>query len=838
MRALVIAATIVAMAAAATPDVGRAQLPPAPDRHPGHRADQAGPASTTSVSLWEPRYTSFLLLSDTEDLVTLALDDDVLWLATEQQVTHLRGGVWEPPQLVSEEASIFALAPVPGSGETPGEVWAFGYEGGAWHRSGGVWSSVPLDTNADLYSAAARAPSDVWAVGFDYIDEIGTLAHYDGTTLTAFTLPWLHRQQLTTLSLDGSGELWAGGCRGNEGPFLMRDFGLGEWTEVDVPAVDGCIESLSFHPDGRGLAAAGGDVLWWDGLSWQALDVAPPEGSSWVRVAVTTETVGPGTADRTTGHQETAGDARLTGALRRSLPSAAADAPLRAPRRGRPQATGVPPTGYLVPGTPTWRGYIDGGNPWRFDGERAVELEVDYRGYDRLFVPGDENPDAQGFLGLVTDGTRTRSVSRSGGPAGLSRQAAVVSVEPSVARLSHPLMFTMRPTQGGRLGGGADIVAAGNGAVWAGASLSSAGPPGPAPFLRYQSDQWSVAPGSVFDEDDPFRIRAIDLATDDSGWALGRVDSDRTGQQSLAWRWDGTSWTEQPAPQRPIGVWNSQIRALPDGRAWALGDASELWSFDDESWAALSGAPRVGPVQTLRGEEELVPLRAPFDAVMAARQEVVGWAATREHFHGYSDALGWAEIGQSIPRGQVLDLQLVDETHGWAMGRDLDPGARESPAVLYVLRGIRWSEVDMIVPLRQIGRELSTWQEQPAQQAVDLMALEWQLMSAVDATNVWLYGTVPVADRPELISLLVHVQTRPGGIAVRATPYFGCAINALSARAVEGGTDVWIMGGSSCGPVAETVPRPYAGPVSVLRVRDVSSSAYLPVAANPIPSPP
>ena len=773
-----------------------------------------------TVSVWEPRYTSFLLLSDTEDLVSLALDGDTLWLATERYVTHLSDGVWEQPQRVSEQASIFALAPVPQEGTPATEVWAFGYEGGAWRRSGSgaagdEWSAVPSPTAADLYSAVARSPSDVWAVGFDYDDEYGALLHFDGKKLSTVTYPWLFRQQLTTIALDAGGELWSGGCRGNEGAFLMRDFGLGLWQEVELPETDGCIEHLSFAPDGRGVAAADSDILWWDGLEWQSLGLASPEDASWVRVAVAPGAEGGGPDGARLPDERTVGAS--------------------AGPQDQEANQSAPPAFYAVPGEPTWRGYINGQTPWRFDGTELTQVSVDYRGYDRLFVPSDENPNAQGFLDLVSDDSSIRSVSRSGGPAGLSRQAAVLTVSGDVAKLSHPLMLTLRARMGTRLGGGADIEALPDGTVWAAASLGAAGPPGPAPFLHLDSGGWSVAPGDVFDEDRPFRMRAIDMASEKVGWAFGRVDDAGIGRRGQAWRWDGSSWLEMPSPPAPpIGTWTSQLRSLPDGRAWAIGSAPELWEFDDSGWHAIDDAPKVGPVLTPRGEDGLAPSRAPFDVVSAGEGALVGWAATREHFFRFaqvSERSSWSQVGQPIPRGQILDLQLVDATHGWAIGRDSSAGdGRASPAVLYALAGDRWNEIDMKPLLRQIAIELRQSAHLPTEQRVDLRSLEWLLMSALDATNVWLHGMAPGLDRPEPLPLLVHLVYRPGAGVVRATPYFGCEINALSATAVEGGTDVWIMGSSSCGPVTDRVLRPYAGPVSLLRVRRVAATSFLPLA--------
>ena len=792
------------------------------------------PSSTASSSdggfaSWSPRYTSFLVLSDTEDLVTLALDRDTLWLATERYVTHQRAGVWAEPVQIDEGASVFALAPVASAEQPTDEVWAFGFAGGAWHLRDGLWSAMPIDTGADLYSARARAADDVWAAGFDYDTGFGVLAHYDGADLSAITRPWLNRKLLLSIAQDATGELWSGGCDGNDDAFLMRDWGAGIWEPVALPPIDGCIEHLSFSRDGPGLAAAETDILWWDGQSWQALGQPPPEGSFWVRVAA----------------------------------SVAAQDGVDVGQAGNP------PTGYAIPGTPTWRGYIDGQSPWRFDGTSWTETDVDYRGYDRLFTVGDDNPHAQGFLDLVSNGESTFSVSRSGGPAGLERQAATMAIAGGSSRLSHPLMLTLYADAGGVFGGGADIAVAQSdtGDIWAGASLGASGPPGPAPFLRGSPEapgggsapsrerglttSWAVAPGGTFDGTDPFRIRSIDLAADDVGWAFGRVDTRLLGQRETSWRWNGVEWTEMPEPPQPtVGAWSAQLRALPDGRAWALGVDRWLRVFNGEEWVIAPGAPAAGPVRVPRGELELVTLRAPFDVSTAESDtpgapRLLGWLATSEQLFRYSAA--WGEPGpptapsatwtatQSVPRGQVLDLQLTGPGSGWAMARDdyADGSRGETPGVLLRLDDGEWTEVDVSDIVRELELGLDSGGAEPGAGIVDAGSLRWLLMAPVAADEVWLHGAVPVTGGEEYRTALVQIRQPERSEAPTARWFLDCEINALDARrSGDGGTDVWIMGRSSCGPVTEPVAPEYAGPISLLRVRDVASTIFLPVAQD------
>ena len=129
--------------------------------------------------------------------------------------------------------------------------------------------------------------------------------------------------------------------------------------------------------------AADGDLLWFDGQTWIPFGQPAPEGTSWVRVALDHDS------------------------------SAAGD-------------PGAPPRGWAVPGTPTWRGYIDGADPWVLDEKGWRELEADYRGYDLLFRPSEALPGAQPFLDVA---------SFSGGPIAVCR-SVIQSEEPGSALTS------------------------------------------------------------------------------------------------------------------------------------------------------------------------------------------------------------------------------------------------------------------------------------------------------------------------------------------------------------------------------------------------------------------
>lgn len=740
------------------------------------------PGTGATIASWEPRYTSYLLLSETDDLVTLARRGDDLWLATERVVSRFRDGVWSEPELVADDAMILALAPMGSNGD----LLAFGYEGGAWQRVRGAWSPMDSPTRADLYDAYAWSSQDAWAVGFDYESEYGVLVQFDGFGLRAFSFPWLLQRLLLTIEASPTGELWAGGCDGNDLPFLMRDGGAGMWRPAATPNATGCIEDIAFSADGAGLAAADGDLLWWDGQFWQPFGQEPPEGQGWVRVG-----------------------------LASSFQTAAVPA--------------GPPSGWAIPGVPTWRGYIDAGSPWYYDGYGWSEIEVDYRGYDFLFSPDAPVSGAQPFLDIVDADGGPIAVSRSSIRSELpgQRRAGLMQLLPDVARLEHPLIFALNwPTPGSPApAGGGDIAALGE-RVFAAAAV------GAAPLLEGQRDgTWAVARGAPADRGRGFWLSQVDFAHADAGWALGGT-AGPGATDPIAWRWDGSLWRDAPSPVTRPDREFVQLRALPDGGAWALTPDARLQVFEDGAWRSMADdTPAAGPARAPDDQPQLVGLRAPFDVVAGPAGSLLGWVADREQLHVYVD--GRFRAVQLLPRGQVLDLQLVDPARGWAIAYDAEADQEgRPPGVLLQLADRQWSEVETSVGLRRTIAEMVRRGERVPD--VDLRTLQWWLMSARDASEVWLVGSVRATGRDEVVPLLVRYRADPRGLAPRDLLVFpNCSVDALSAvTALDGGTEVWLMGRSQCAAAATEVSRQYAGPVSVLRARDTVGTLYLPTGAR------
>lgn len=709
------------------------------------------PSSTpTTISLWAPEYTSYLPLPGYDGAIDLAADGDALWLATETEVSRFADGVWEEPQSPPGVSKIFTLAP------TGGAVWAFGFEGGAWRRQGRSWTAIQSPVTADLYSAVARGPSDIWAAGFDYNHETGVLVHWNGTSLLTATEPPLAEQLLFAIAKDPTGELWAGGCNYTDQPVLLRDGRSGHWRAAAVPPITGCVYNLAFSPDGLGLAAVGSDILTWDGVNWTASGIAPPADYQWVRVA---------------------GTAMAAGAAR--------------------EHTTVGGTGWAIAGVPTWRSYTDGQSPWYFDGYSWQPAEVDYRGLDILFVPSSNNPEPKPFVSLAANEANAWSVSRVGGAPGVNGEAAIMTLGDGTVRFDHPLLEF------------ASTVDALSGSdVWVG------GRTGTVPLLHHGAGGWTPATGAEFSTDQRTSVERIDMASPTAGWALGTVSENPLGfspAQRAAWRWDGKEWLS--VPPVPANMGTVRLRALPDGSAWVAGLQNQVVAFDGEQWSALKDAPPLSMPRVHVPPEGLIG--APFDI----RQEdgrLVGCLSAKDGMYSYEDGV-FRRVGANA-RGQVIDLQLTGPGSGWAIG--LDRSGQSTPGttsgVLLRIKDCHSTEVKPDL-FRKIAARPQT-----------ISNVEWEQLSAVSETEVWLWGTL---SGPGLfLPVLARAAKPDGDRGLRDWDFhLGCDVSAMSAIAVPGGTDVWLATYRPCGlNAAGTTNMLYAGPVSRMMVRELAGRVYLP----------
>jgi hypothetical protein len=364
---------------------------------------------------------------------------------------------------------------------------------------------------------------------------------------------------------------------------------------------------VSFANQGLGLAAAGSDVLVWNGSGWLPSGLLPPEGKDWVRVAAT--------------------DAR--------------DASTGASTSGT--ASG---TGWAIAGVPRWPTYVDAEPPAFFDGASWSSADVDYLGMQAMFEPSEVDATPRPFVALAADGSRAWALSRITVPDVLpgaedaKGTAALLELDTGRARFAHPLVID------------ATDVAASPAAAW----VAGVGAPGL--LQRDRQWTWSGSRAMRFVSD-------LDIASPASGWALGNAGDGVSGGGDLAtdasWRWFAGRWA---GFRLPSGMAIRAIRALPDGRAWGVTADGDLVAHDgDTGWHLIDGAPRAR-VST----EWLGVGGAPFD-VIEEGGNLVAWVAGTDGMYRYEN--GTFTLVPDRLDFRVRDLQLVNSRFGWAIGVEL-----------------------------------------------------------------------------------------------------------------------------------------------------------------------
>jgi hypothetical protein len=212
------------------------------------------------------------------------------------------------------------------SERSPDDVWAAGWaevdkgdeatqRGLVEHWNGRTWKKVAIPQPGKFLtnSVVALGPDDVWAVGTggnykagDPTSDQPMAEHWNGTAWTAATLPSTggRNGELTTIVVDGSGTLWAGGRnvlddKDSGHALLLRDTG-GTWQQVAVPDSTSSLTSLAPTPGGVTVVSNlvtdidTPVVLRLNGDQWRSVDLPqPPNGSAYSLIGVSATTAGP-----------------------------------------------------------------------------------------------------------------------------------------------------------------------------------------------------------------------------------------------------------------------------------------------------------------------------------------------------------------------------------------------------------------------------------------------------------------------------------------------------------------------------------------------------------------
>ncbi len=798
-------ALLIAAAGQPRPQVlAQRATPPATRPTPTPRPD----LDASMMATWRPEYTSWQPLPGDETPITLAAEPggQGLWMATGATVARLFDGVWSTPEQPTDADHIYAMT------VTDRSVWGVGWSGGAWRRGSSGWTDVASGTVGDLYAMAHGSDGLVWAAGFDYETASGVIVRWsedaagvDPAATTLWSGDALVALQLYSVAVDSTGGTWAGGCRINGWeeeawqPVILRLDPDGSWSEHALPLSTGCVYDLAFAAEGPGWAAAGTDILRYDNAAWVAEGLVPPsadpdaqppvpEGVEWVRVAASGSRLG--------------NDGPLHGA-------------------------------WAVAGVPTWRGYINGQTPWRFDGSGWSPAAVDYRGLPAAGRDVETEIEPRSFMALAGDGDRAWSVNRTTTGAGDAAMAFATIMEldedADAAVLFHPLLLqpisvaiTENPEGESR--------------------VFVAGRHGSTPIDRSGDVGWLSDPAFRFVPArrtmQPTRSH-IDLAAADRGWQL-RTAGPFTNSVAAAHRWDGERWRELATPR---GL--RQLRTLPDGGAWGRVAqpggkryTGQLVAWQADGWQPVPGAPEPAEATPLCdrigknisavawARQDCDVPRAPFDAVTlrgnGTRDKpavTVGWLGGADHRMYRWDGTDFQAAGQPLA-GPVLDLQLAPQGGGWAIMHDeqADPPTDR----LMRLQGERnWIAVDQVV-------------RRHPQLRFNVVSVEWQELAMIDAREVWLRGRIfaPRLGRGDRV--LVHLR----GNTVEVFP-LACSVVGMAAARVPGGSDLWLVGGvdpEGCRMDRFPIPVYEQGDavagnrerLSRLRIRDVAGRVALP----------
>ena len=173
-------------------------------------------------------------------------------------IEHWDGTSWSivpSPDPASGTGDSDTLTSISGTG--PDDLWAAGWDSNEAnqtiqllfeHWDGSTWTAVTSPTPDGSFQfasgIAAISPDNVWAVGTDRSDGAKTLsAHWNGTAWSIVPTPDINNSgdlnQLTGVSSDGAGQVWASGFADDAGqnfrvPYVLQRTGS-KWVLTRVP---------------------------------------------------------------------------------------------------------------------------------------------------------------------------------------------------------------------------------------------------------------------------------------------------------------------------------------------------------------------------------------------------------------------------------------------------------------------------------------------------------------------------------------------------------------------------------------------------------------------------
>jgi hypothetical protein len=230
-------------------------------------------------------------------------------------IQHWDGGTWSPvtaPTVLGSSSFLYGI-----DGVAPDDVWAVGYANVglstqltvAVHWDGSAWTVVQtpspsLDSDI-LWSVAALAPDDAWAIGYSQFqgDNSPLSVHWDGAAWSVVPTPDPDNSMISFLwgvEAVSATDVWSFGRTydGSTYPSLVERWNGSEGTTADHPKdrlYNEMYDAVALAPDDVWAVGRHGDafsnniavVSHWDGTEWSVVANPTPDlgGDSYLYAA-------------------------------------------------------------------------------------------------------------------------------------------------------------------------------------------------------------------------------------------------------------------------------------------------------------------------------------------------------------------------------------------------------------------------------------------------------------------------------------------------------------------------------------------------------------------------
>jgi hypothetical protein len=230
---------------------------------------------------------------------------------------------------------------------------------------------------------------------------------------------------------------------------------------------------------------------------------------------------------------------------------------------------------------------------------------------------------------------------------------------------------------------------------WAVGSYLSPGPKGAFSFLilRWNGTSWTQLPAPAPGHG---ALRGVSMVSATDGWAVG-VESTNQGGAAVALHWDGTTWTQAPVP-RGGGVSDLYgVSAASASDAWAVGARGAVTMavhWDGTRWT-LAATPSPGTESSLAGVSDASPSDAwavgLYGVANAAKSLTLHWDGTTwQRVSAPSPGQG---APSSVPVNELAAVAVTFSPDVWSAGDYAVPAVGGQAAMTVHWNGSRWTRV-------------------------------------------------------------------------------------------------------------------------------------------------